>query len=269
VSAQTRTEIKQLLEAHGLSPVHRLGQHFLADGNIIRKIVKLAKVGEGDNVLEVGAGTGTLTRALAGTGAHVVSYEIDTGLRPILEEVTRGLDVEIRFEDVTKVDFRELVSKGEWTLVANLPYNVGTPLIIDAVRSLPSIGLFVVMVQSEVANRFTASAGSSSYGVPSVVAALYTDAEVAFRVPPQVFVPPPNVESAVVVLTRKAVPELAEPAVDLARAAFGQRRKMLRRSLGSVVDDAAATLNSAGIDPTLRAEDLSADDYLKLAEFVK
>ena len=265
MTPQTRSEIASLLDRHGLAPIHRLGQHFLADGNITRKIVSLAEVGPGSKVVEVGAGTGTLTVALADAGAAVVAYEVDEGLRPILAEVTEGLDVEVRFADVSKVDFARALSGAGWAMVANLPYNVGTPVVMDALRNTPSIERFVVMVQKEVALRFAAAVGSPDYGLPSVVAGIYTDASLQFTVPPQVFYPPPRVESAVVALTRKPTPEYADRAVQLARAGFGQRRKMLRRSLTSIVDDPVRLLEEAGFDPTKRAEDLSPDDYLRLA----
>ena len=257
-----------MLEEHGLAPIHRLGQHFLADANITRKIVSVAGVGPGDQVVEVGAGTGTLTRALAATGAHVVAYEIDQGLKPVLEEATRGLDVELRFDDVMKVDFAETFDTGRWSMVANLPYNVGTPLVLDALRRAVGIDRFVVMMQREVAERFVASTGSADYGLPSVVAGIYTNPSIAFRVPPQVFYPPPRVESAVALLVRKAAPAHADRAVEIARAGFGQRRKMLRRSLIALFEDPAAVLTDAGIDPTLRAEDLAPEDFLRLAEAV-
>ncbi len=255
-----------MLDAHGLAPIHRLGQHFLADANITRKIVSVAGVGPGDQVVEVGAGTGTLTRALAATGAKVVAYEVDEGLKPVLEEVTRGLDVELRFADVTRVDFAEVFATGRWAMVANLPYNVGTPLVLDSLRRVGSIHRFVVMMQREVAERFVAAPASAEYGLPSVVAGIYTDASIAFRVPPQVFYPPPRVESAVALLSRKAAPAHSDRAVKIARAGFSQRRKMLRRSLSSMFDDPAAVLTEAGIDPTSRAEELGPEDFLRLAE---
>jgi 16S rRNA (adenine1518-N6/adenine1519-N6)-dimethyltransferase len=264
--AQTRSEIEALLRSHGLHPRRRLGQHFLADANITRKIVDLAKVGPGDNVVEVGAGTGTLTRALAGTGARVVAYEVDQALARILEQATEGMGVEIRVEDVTKTDFASVVEGHEWSLVANLPYNVGTPVVLDAIQHVPAITRFVVMIQRQVAERFVATPGSEAYGLPSVVTSIHTDARIAFRVPPQVFVPPPRVESAVVVMDRITAPGLAGRAVEIARAGFGQRRKMLRRSLASVFDNPVAELEKAGIDPTSRAEELAPEDFLRLAE---
>lgn len=264
--AQTRSEIAELLDRHGLAPIHRLGQHFLADANIARKIVSLAGIESGTRVVEVGAGTGTLTRALADEGAHVVAYEIDHGLRPVLEEVTAGLDVDLRFVDVTDIDLASELDGDGWAMVANLPYNVGTPVVIDAMRGAPGIDRFVVMVQYEVARRFVASPGSADYGLPSVVAGIHTDATLAFKVPPQVFYPSPRVESAVVVMKRKDAPDAAGRAVALARAGFGQRRKMLRRSLSSVLDDPVMTIEAAGLDPTDRAENLTPEDFVRLAE---
>lgn len=266
MTAQTRSEIAELLARHDLVPVHRLGQHFLADANITRKIVDLAAVGPGSRVLEIGAGTGTLTRALATTGAHVVSYEVDKRLEKILAEVTAGLDVEFRFEDVTNVDFAAALDGGGWVLVANLPYNVGTPVVLDALQTALNIDRFVVMLQREVAVRFSAEPGSEDYGVPSVVAGIHSSAKVAFAVPRQVFFPPPRVDSAVVVLSRKPAPSSAANAIALARAGFGQRRKMLRRSLSGAVDDPVDLLEKAGIEPTARAEDLAPDDWLRLGD---
>jgi len=265
MKAQTRSEIAALLKRHGVAPIQRLGQHFLADANITRKIVDLADVGAGSSVVEIGAGTGTLTRALAATGARVVAYEIDSGLRPVLAEVTGGLDVELRFEDVTRVDFSSALDGDEWILVANLPYNVGTPVVLEALQGAPNIVRFVVMVQLEVADRLTATVSDRSYGLPSVVAGLHSRARRAFTVPPQVFYPPPRVESAVVVMDRTEAPEGAARAIELARAGFGQRRKMLRRSLADVLSDSVTVLESADVPPTSRAEDLAPDEWLRLA----
>ncbi|HEX6287476.1 MAG TPA: 16S rRNA (adenine(1518)-N(6)/adenine(1519)-N(6))-dimethyltransferase RsmA, partial [Acidimicrobiia bacterium] len=194
--AQTRTQIAELLQRHGVAPIQRLGQHFLADANITRKIVDVAGVTADSKVVEIGAGTGTLTRALAGTGARVVAYEIDKGLRPVLAEVTQDLGVELRFQDVTDVDLGAALDGEGWTLVANLPYNVGTPVLLDALQHAPNIVEFTVMVQREVAERLTAAVSDDLYGLPSVIAGIHADARIAFIVPPQVFYPPPRVESA-------------------------------------------------------------------------
>ena len=269
VRPQGRSEILQLLERHGLRPRKHLGQHFLADPNVVERIVRLAEVGDGDRVVEVGVGTGTLTRGLAATGATVLGYEVDTRLETLLVESLSGLSgVEVRFEDALKADLASDLGEGSWTMVANLPYNVGTPVLIEILRRVPSITRFIVMLQKEVADRLVASPGSRSYGLPSVSLALRANARSAFSVGPQVFVPRPDVESAVIVVERKQTDPLADDADALAAAAFGQRRKMLRRSLASVLVDPAAALVEAGLDPESRAEELSADDYLRLARAV-
>lgn len=267
MTAQTRSEIAELLQRHGLAPRHHLGQHFLADANITRKIVSMARVRPGDRIIEVGAGTGTLTRALATAGAHVVAYEVDRGLRPVLEEQTEDMDVDLRFEDVMSVDFAVFPADGEsWKLVANLPYNVGTPFLLDAIQKSPAIELFVVMVQREVAERLCAGPGSRDYGLPSVISQIFTTPHLEFTVPPQVFYPRPRVESAVVVMERIESPPHAERAVEIAAEAFRQRRKMVRGSLKGTFAEPLDVLQRAGIDPKSRAEELSPSDYLTLAE---
>lgn len=268
MSGQGRAEIRALLAAHGLKPQRQLGQNFLADPNFVDRIVRIAGVGPGDRVVEVGAGTGTLTRALADTGARVVAYEIDRGLVRLLEDVVVGTHVELRAEDVTKVDLADALGEGPWTMVANLPYNVGTPLVLDVLRAVPAITRLVVMVQKEVAERFAAGPGSRSYGVPSIVAALYADTELVATVPPSVFYPMPDIDSAVIVMTRIAPPAEAERAIAVAGRVFQQRRKMMRRSLSNVVDDPAGALAEAGIDPTVRPEDLSPEDFVKIARVI-
>lgn len=264
MSAQTRSQVRELLERHGLHPRKALGQHFLADPNITDKIVATAMPAE--RVVEIGPGTGTLTAALGATGARVVAFEVDEALQGVLAEVTAPFpNVEVRFVDATRVDLSTELDGDEWSLVANLPYNVGTPLLMETLRHVPKVTRMVVMVQLEVGRRLAADPGSKDYGLPSVTAQIHADVRVAFTVPPQVFVPPPQVGSAVVVLDRKPAGPEAEDAIALAAAGFGQRRKMLRRSLASVIDDPDATLEAAGVDPTSRAEQLSPDDYLRLA----
>ncbi len=258
----------ELLARHGVAPRKALGQHFVADPNIVHKLVRLAEVGPGDEVLEVGAGTGTLTAALAEAGCRVLAYEVDRRLEPVLAEAVAGLpEVELRFADAMEVDFGAVLAHPGWTMCSNLPYNVGTPLLLRLLRDVPHIGRYVVMVQREVAERLAAFPGSKDYGVPSVVAQLFSTVEIAFRVPPQVFVPPPEVESAVVLLERlrERLSPCAARAADLAAAAFRQRRKMLRSSLAAAVPDPTALLAAAGIAEERRADDLTPDEYLALA----
>lgn len=267
--AQGRSEILELLDRHGLRPRKHLGQNFLADPNIVERIVRVAGVGSGDRVVEIGVGTGTLTRALAAACAEVVGYEIDEALRPLLDESLAGLaKVEVRFEDAMRVDMKAALGEGPWTMIANLPYNVGTPLLIETLRAVPTVEKFVVMLQREVADRLVASPGSSAYGLPTVSVALRATVKRAFSVAPQVFVPRPDVDSAVIVIERVSVPRLADAADSLAATAFNQRRKMLRRSLSTVLADPVAVLLEAGIKPEARAGDLSAGDYLRLAGVV-
>ena len=269
--SQTRSEISSLLARYDISPRRRLGQHFLADPNIIAKIVGLAGDPTGTRALEIGAGTGTLTRALVEAGFAVTAYEIDERLRPLLSEVMNGLDVDVRFGDAADLDLSEVGSGDRWVLVANLPYQVGTSILLDLLREATGLQRCVVTLQREVADRLVARPGSKVYGLPSVVVALYGSASLEFRVPPQVFLPPPNVESAVVMIERTADPDpLRDLAVRVAAAGFGRRRKMLRSSLRSVLPEPVADhLGMAGIDPTLRAEDLGAGCFLAIAEVVR
>lgn len=264
--AQNRREIRALLDRHGLAPRKHLGQHFLADPNIVDKIVRTAGVGSGDRVVEIGPGTGTLTAALGASGATVVAYEVDEGLAPVLAETVGHLpSVEVRFADAATVDFGADLDGGPWALVANLPYNVGTPIVLDVLRHVPAIDRIVVMVQAEVADRFAADPGSRSYGLPSLVVGMHADVTARFDVPAQVFVPPPNVGSTVIGLRRRAAPPDAERAIELAAIGFSQRRKMLRSTLRSVVDDAGGLLAAAGIDETARPEQLTPADWLVIA----
>jgi|FLYL01.1.fsa_nt_gi 16S rRNA (adenine1518-N6/adenine1519-N6)-dimethyltransferase len=252
-----------MLARHGIRPRRSLGQHFLVDPNIVSKIVDAAGIEPGMKVVEVGAGTGALTTALAETGATVLAFETDRSLEPLLSEVLAGVrGVEVRWVDVTQVDLVEELRDGGWRMVSNLPYGVAAPLVADVLRRVPQVDELVVMVQKEVADRLCASPGDPAYGLPSLVVGLHGEARILFRVPPTVFYPPPNVESAVVRITRRAPPPRAEEALRLAGRAFGGRRKMLRRSLGLPEEVFAR----AGVDPTARPETLEVGDWLRLVE---
>ncbi len=266
--AQGRGEIRDLLDRHAHRPNKNLGQHFLADPNLVDRIVRAAGVGPGDQVVEIGAGTGTLTVALAATGATVVAYEIDRHLAPVLEDVLAGTGVDLRIADVTDVDLQQDLADGPWVLVANLPYNVGTPLVLDILRTTPAVERLIVMVQREVGERLVAEPGSRIYGVPSVIAGMRSRAEIQFAVPSGVFLPAPDVESAVVSLTRIEPPPHVDLAETLAQTAFRQRRKMLRRSLAGHVERVGEVLEAAGIDPAARPETLHPDDFVRLAAVV-
>jgi 16S rRNA (adenine1518-N6/adenine1519-N6)-dimethyltransferase len=263
-AALGRAETRALLERHGVRPDRSLGQHFLAEPNVVDRIVEVSGVGPGSRVVEVGAGAGTLTRALAAAGASVVAYEIDEHLRPVLEEALEGWDVDLRFADAAGVD--PIVEGDGWVMVANLPYNVGTPLVLDALRHAPGIERFVVMLQREAVDRLAAPPGSRTYGVPSVVVGLHGRIDVAVRVSPRSFIPPPEVESSVAVIERIDPPAGSERAIELAAAAFGQRRKMLRSALRGILPHPEAALAAAGLDPTERAERIAPSGWVALAE---
>jgi len=233
---------------------------------MVDKIVGLAGESDGVSALEIGAGTGTLTVALANAGFAVTTFEVDPALRPLLDEVLGSTTVDLRIADASNLDPAEF-SRGRWVVVANLPYNVGTPILLDLLRHAAGVERCVVMVQREVADRLVAGPGSKEYGLPSVVVGLYGTARRAFTVPPQVFVPPPNVDSAVVIVDRVHRPDPErERAIEIAAAGFAQRRKMLRSSLRPVINDPEAVLNGVGIRSTFRAEDLAPDEFLRIAQ---
>jgi 16S rRNA (adenine1518-N6/adenine1519-N6)-dimethyltransferase len=266
-----RSEIQALLDANGLHPSRALGQNFVADGNTVRRIVRLAEVAAGDRVVEIGAGLGSLTLALADAGCLVTAVEIDRYVVPVLREQVEPRGVVVVEADALKVNWAEILDGSPWTLVANLPYNVAVPLVIRVLEEAPMVDDLLVMVQREVGERLAARVGDSSYGAVSVKVAYWATASVVGRVSAQVFVPRPNVESVLVRLVRHpgAVPRPGpgDPGYDrlfaVVRAGFSQRRKMLRRSLEGVVDPDA--FPRAGVLPTSRAEELDLDEWIQLA----
>jgi 16S rRNA (adenine1518-N6/adenine1519-N6)-dimethyltransferase len=254
-----------MLDAGGHRPDRRLGQNFLADPNVVQRIVATADVA-GRKVVEIGAGTGALTTALAPVADVVVAYEVDDRLIPILgEALGRAGNVEVRLADASRIDLCAELGPGPWTMVANLPYNVGTGILLDTLRHAPCVERLVVMVQAEVADRLLAAPGSRTYGLPSVVVGLHARGRRAFGVPRQVFEPRPRVDSAVIVLDRVPAPDDSERAIEIAAAGFGKRRKMLRGSLVGTVEDPSALLTRAGIAPTSRPEHLAPIDYVAIA----
>lgn len=263
----SRTEIVEMLEAHGLSPSRALGQNFVADPNTVRRIARLAGVGAGDHVVEIGAGLGSLTLALAETGATVVAVEVDRYVLPVLRAQVEPHGIRVVEGDALALDWDEVLGGGRaWTLVANLPYNVATPLVLDLLDAVPSIARMLVMVQLEAGQRLAAQVGDPAYGIPSVKVRYWATARLVGKVPPTVFVPRPKVDSALVEIVRREHPATdADPErmFSLVRAGFGQRRKMLRRSLAGLVDPTA--FEAAGIRPEARAEELSVEDWGRLA----
>ena len=261
--------IRALLDAHHLAPSRALGQNFVADPNTVRRIARLAAVGPGDHVVEIGAGLGSLTLALAETGAEVVAVEIDRHLEPILREVVEPAGVRVVLGDALVLDWAALLGDDSWSLVANLPYNVATPLVLELLAGAPRIERMLVMVQREVGERLAAAPGSGTYGIPSVKVAYWGEASIVGRVPPTVFVPQPRVESALVQIRRHPVSPVDVTAAQLfplVERGFGQRRKMLRRSLAGTA--APEHFDLAGIRPEARAEELSLADWARLAKAI-
>lgn len=267
----TPADIEALLSAHGLRASRALGQHFLADPNTARRIARLAEVGPGDRVVEVGPGVGSLTLALAGTGASVLAVERDRHVLPVLEEVVGGLPgVRVVEGDAMHADWDALLdAPGPWAMVSNLPYNIATPLVAGLLEGAPRIERMLVMVQREVGERLAASPGTRAAGGISVKVAYHAEARVVGRVPPTVFVPRPKVESALVRFVRHPSPPVDVPSPErmfaLVRAGFAQRRKTLGRALRSVLADPSAVLGEAGIDPRARAEQLTLEEWARLA----
>jgi 16S rRNA (adenine1518-N6/adenine1519-N6)-dimethyltransferase len=259
----SRRDVSDLLARHGLRPRRALGQNFVVDPNTVRRVARLASVERGDRVVEIGAGLGSLTLALAETGASVTAVEIDAHLVPVLREVVEPMGVTVVEGDARRLDWASLLGDGPWILVANLPYNVATRLVLDLLEHVPAIARMLVMVQREVGERLAAGVGDEQYGAVSVKVGYWAEAKVVGRVPPTVFIPQPNVDSALVSIVRRA--ELpADVDFALVRAGFGQRRKMLRRSLGDLV--APAAFEAAGVAPTARAEELDVAAWGRLAE---
>lgn len=266
-------EIRRLLDEVGVTPSRWRGQNFLIDPNTAERIVRLARVSQGDRVVEIGAGLGSLTGALASAGAEVLAVEIDARLASYLS-THMPPNVRVIEADAMTCDWNAILnsygdSERNWLLVANLPYSVATPLIVELVRHVPRIDRMLVMIQSEVADRLASSPGSRVYGPATVRLAYFATARVVGRIPREVFYPRPKVESALLSIVRRSEAAVDEDVAtfeeidELVRAGFGSRRKMLRRALGAMVS--SATFECAGVDPQSRAEQLDVVAWGKLA----
>ncbi len=268
----SRSDASRQLEGAGLRAKRALGQNFVVDANTVRKIARLANVDNHGHVLEIGAGLGSLTLALAETGAQVTAVEVDDNLIPLLRENVDPIDnITIVHADAMKLNWNELLAGGDqWALVANLPYNVATPLVADVLDFVPQVQRMLVMVQKEVGERFCASPSTEAYGALSVKVAFHATARIAGIVPPTVFLPKPNVDSALVEIVRHAQPIDADinqkELFSLVRMGFAKRRKMLRGSLAGRVTP--EQFEEADIVPTARAEELSVHDWMRLARIV-
>lgn len=270
------SEIRKLGADLQLRPSKSLGQNFVVDGNTCRKIVRLAELKASDVVLEVGPGLGSLTIALLADAAHVIAVEIDNRLANQLpktmaahapERVNALTVIHDDALNVTSLALRPTV------LVANLPYNVSVPVLLHIMENFPSIERGIVMVQAEVADRLAAPPGSKVYGVPSVKLKWWADSQVASQISREVFWPVPRVDSSLLAFSRRSDSRLADESLRkrtfaIIDSAFAQRRKMLRASLGTFLgnsESASTYLNSIGIDPTSRAENLTLEQFIAIA----
>ncbi len=268
--------LRETIAEHGLGARKGLGQHFLLDLNLTRKIARAADIGPDDVVIEVGPGPGGLTRALLETGARVVAIERDERCRGALEELAEAADgrFDVEFADALQADERALLAARGLAppvkIASNLPYNVGTELLVRWLTAPPGLwSRMALMFQKEVAERIVASPGTKAYGRLSVLADSASRAKKAFDLPARAFTPPPKVDSSVV-LFEAIAPEVDLKALEKAtRAGFGARRKMLRASLKPLFGAATEeTLERLGLDPTARAEEIAPADWRRIAEEV-
>lgn len=274
VSLLGATEIRRLAAELDVTPTKKLGQNFVVDANTVRKIVHAAGVQPGERVVEIGPGLGSLTLAILEAGAAVTAVEIDHRLAERLPQTARERGVADGALTVVDADAMRVTElPGDPTvLVANLPYNVSVPVLLHFLETFTHLQRGVVMVQAEVAERLAAKPGSKIYGAPSVKAAWYGPWRLCGTVSRQVFWPVPNVDSLLVGFVRDEQPRGDDTerrrTFEIVDAAFNQRRKMLRQALSGLYGGSAAAsavLEAAGVAPTARGEDLTVDDYHRIA----
>lgn len=272
------TEIRALAASLNATPTKKLGQNFVIDPNTVRRIVTQAHVSESDVVVEIGPGLGSLTLALLPNVAKVLAVEIDPVLAGALPSTIASHAPNLK-DNLTVINADAMriteLPDAPTHLVANLPYNVSVPVVLHFLETFPSLREILVMVQAEVADRMAAGPGSKIYGVPSVKMAWYGEVTKAGSVGRNVFWPAPNVDSGLVRLVRKERefdPALRELTFTIVDAAFGQRRKTLRTALGSALgapQNVESILRDAGVDPGLRGEQLSLQDFVAIAHSAK
>ena len=269
---------KEVVQKHNFKFSKSLGQNFLIDTNVIDRILEGARVKEGDYVIEVGPGIGTLTKEMGRSAEKVVAIEIDKTLIPILEETLVDFpNIEVINQDILKVNVQELVKEklngGPVKLVANLPYYITTPIVMKFLEEDIPVTDIVVMVQKEVADRMNAQPSTKDYGALSVAVQYYCDTEIVAKAPRHMFVPQPNVDSIVIGLhvrdEKKYIVDNEDIFFKTVKASFGQRRKTLLNSLGGLgflsKDQIKEALKAANIDEKRRGETLSIDEFANLS----
>ena len=270
----SREVTQHILKVFHLRASKKLGQNFLIDAAVVRGIVEAAELQEGDRVLEIGPGIGTLTQGLAESGAQVTAVELDKKLPAVLAETLKGYEnVRIVQGDILKTDIRELMGDAPFKVAANLPYYITTPILMALLEQRLPIRNIVTMVQKEVAERMIAPPGSKTYGALSVAVQYYTVPEIVLDVPPKSFIPAPEVDSVVIACKVRGEPPVAVRDEKLffrvVKAAFGQRRKTLSNALkgaGFLKDEVQGALEKAGIEAARRGETLSLEEFAQLAD---
>lgn len=272
------SELRQFLSELNISPKKGLSQNFLIDGNIIRKIVSTAHVEKDDLVLEIGPGPGSLTEALLESGANVIAVEKDKTLAKALSRLkVDGRDLEIYCDDIMQFPIEETLSKlikngKKIKVIANLPYNITTPIISYLISKRDLFSSLTLMVQEEVARRFTAMPGTADYSSFTVFLNYYSIPRYGFTVSPHCFYPEPSIKSAIVVLDLKTPPDVSnvEGFFNMTRTAFGQRRKMLRASLKELYgsDQVEKALVACHLDPQIRPEKISLEQWIQFFEII-
>ena len=277
---------KAVLERHGFTFKKSFGQNFLTDTNILQKIVDTAEIDDQVNVIEIGPGIGALTEFLAERAAEVMAFEIDHRLVPILADTLRDFDnVTVVNEDILKVDLAQHIQNFKnpdlpIKVVANLPYYITTPILMHLIESGIPFSEFVVMMQKEVADRISAQPNTKAYGSLSIAVQYYMTARVAFIVPRTVFVPAPNVDSAILKMVRRPEPAVAVEDESfffkISKASFTHRRKTLWNNLTGyfgkteeIKDKLTKALDQAGLSPSVRGEALSLEEFASLADALK
>ena len=277
---------KAVLERHGFTFKKSFGQNFLTDTNILQKIVDTAEIDDQVNVIEIGPGIGALTEFLAERAAQVMAFEIDHRLVPILADTLRGFDnVTVVNEDILKVDLAQHIQNFKnpdlpIKVVANLPYYITTPILMHLIESGIPFSEFVVMMQKEVADRISAKPNTKAYGSLSIAVQYYMTAKVAFIVPRTVFVPAPNVDSAILKMVRRPEPAVAVEDekffFKVSKASFTHRRKTLWNNLTGyfgkteeVKDKLTKALDQAGLSPSVRGEALGLEEFASLSDALK
>jgi 16S rRNA (adenine1518-N6/adenine1519-N6)-dimethyltransferase len=288
VNLATVAGVREVTARYGLQAKKKLGQHFLIDGHVLGKIIAAADIKEGDTVLEIGPGIGSMTQALLKAGARVLAVELDKQLVPVLESQFAGEDFTVKQGDILRLDLKELLggydagfgtdsSGSRVKVVANLPYYITTPVIFYLLESGLPFESITVMIQKEVAARLSASEGTKDYGSLTLAVQYHADVELVANVPTNCFMPRPAVDSAVVKFTILSEPRVnadKEKMFKIIHAAFGKRRKTLLNCLdsegiGGGKAELAAVLQEGGFNPQVRGETLDIFQFAKLAEILK